>query len=654
MIPATCRSFPVSVVMIVMLVFLSGCGRKETIAEADSKIVNTWKKVDVPPGADPSVPDSLGGNGFEKIADSLGYTTYIVKPEEQGFFGDPRAKVGGMITFPISRFMITFRPFFFGPNSNFTENSTMTSMCYQSLISLHPTNLEYVPLLATHWKISEDLMTFWFRIDPNARWWDGKRVTAQDVVSTWKLVMDPTILSPSMQQTYDKYEEPVAVSPYIVTVKAKEKNWRSFMSFGASLPILQHDEIGGLTGKEFIDKFVFQQPVGSGEYIILPQDIKKEESYMFTRRDDYWRKDYSTERYSGNFDKIKFIAIADNPTVEYETYRRGEADLFYYTSISIENWVSDTKEEPFQKNWIKKVRVKTDGAAGAYGVFFNMRKPPFNDVRIRKAFYYLFDRKSIIDQLLYDEYEPYNSFYAGGMYENENNVKYSYDPQKARDLLESAGWKERNSNGILVKNGMPFTIEMTIQKPVEKFLTLYQQTLRRAGIDLKLKFEDGNAITKRIAEREFSLTWANYGGLTFPNPETSYASFLAPLKDNNNITGFADKYVDELLEKYKVTITQSERIAIIKEIDGILSNTVIAALAWNTKGIKLGYWDKFGMPEYVLYRTTQAGDHDLAIMSSWWYDPEKAAALELARKNGTALPGEGKIMEKRYWKEHKF
>jgi microcin C transport system substrate-binding protein len=375
---------------------------------------------------------------------------------------------------------------------------------------------------------------------------------------------------------------------------------------------------------------------------------------MFTRRDDYWRKDYPTEKYSGNFDKIKFIAIADNPTVEYETFRRGEADLFYYTSISIENWVSDTKEQPFQKNWIRKIRVKTDGAAGAAGIYLNMRKPPFNDVRIRKAFYYLFDRQSIIDQLLYGEYEPFNSFYAGGLYENENNVRYTYDPQKAKELLEQAGWKERNSDGILVKNGKPFMLEMSIQKPIEKFVTLYQQTLRRAGIDLKLKFEDGNAIVKRVAEREFSLTWVNYGGLTFPNPESSYASRLASQNDNNNITGFADKQIDALLNRYDLAFTQAERIAIVKEIDGILANTVIAVLAWNTKGIKLGYWDKFGMPEYVLARTTQAGDHDLAIMSLWWYDAEKAATLEKARKDGTALSGDGKIMDKRYWKEHKF
>jgi len=638
----------------VAALLFSGCGRKSDGAGESSGIVNTWKTVETPEGADPSVPDSLGGNGFEAIAEQMGYSTEIMKPEHEVYFGDPNAKTGGEIRLTSSRYPLSFRPFFFGPNANFTENSIMSSMSYQALISLHPVTSEYIPSLATHWKISEDKQTFYFRIDPRARFWDGKRLTARDVVATWKLVMDPTILSPSMQQTFNKYEEPVAISPYIVMVKAKEQNWRSFMSFGASLNILQADQIEKLTGREFVDKFQFEQPIGSGEYIILSSDIKKEQSYKFTRRDDFWAKDDSMGKYSGNFDHIVFTSIVDNNTVEYETFKRGESDIFYYTSISIENWVNDTKDEAIQKNWVKKIRVKTDGAMGSAGIYFNSRKAPFDDINIRKAFFYLFDRKSIVDKLLYDEYEPFNSFYSNGMYENLRNNKYDYNPKKAAELLAEAGWSKKNSNGILTKNGRPFVVDMSIQKPIEKFVTPYQQTLKQAGIDLKLKFEDGNSITKNIAERNYFLSWANYGGLTFPNPESSLSSELADKTDNNNITGFKNARVDELIEIYKTTFTQAERAKIVQEIDGIVSQTVIAALIWNPKGIKIGYWNKFGVPEYVFTRTTQPGDHDLSIISLWWFDAEKAEALSKAKKSGSALPGDGKVHDVLYWKQKKF
>ena len=78
----------------------------------------------------------------------------------------------------------------------------MSSLVYERLLGVHPVTLDYVPALATHWKVSEDMMTFTFRIDPNARWSDGKRVTAEDVVATFKLIMDESIQSPSMQQSF--------------------------------------------------------------------------------------------------------------------------------------------------------------------------------------------------------------------------------------------------------------------------------------------------------------------------------------------------------------------------------------------------------------------------------------------------------------------
>lgn len=639
----------------VALVTLTGCGKKSGASADGSKpIENTWHKVDTKPGADPSVPDSLGGAGFENIAAGMGFQTSEVKPEDQVYFGDPRAKTGGKLKMTISRYPLSFRPFFYGSNANFTENYIMSSMCYQPLLGTHPITLEYVPALASHWKISEDKLTFTFRIDPNARFWDGKPVTAEDVVATWKLVMDPTILSPSMQQSFRKFEAPVAVSKYIVTVKAKELNWRSFQTFATSLMVLQADQIGKLSGKEFNDKFQFEQPIGSGEYLILESDIKKEKMYTFTRRDDYWRKDYATDKYAGNFDRIEFTTIADNPAAEYETFQRGESDIFYYTSVTIENWINDTKNDLVQNNYVEKFRIKTDGAAGAAGIYFNQRVAPFNDINVRQAFYYLFDRESIINKLLYNEYEAFNSFYANGMYENKANMKYNYDPKKAAELLAKAGYTSRNADGILVKNGKPFVIEMSIQKPIEKFITPYQQTLQQAGIKLVLKFEDGNAITKNLAERNFKMVWVNYGGLTYPNPESSLSSELAMKNDNNNITGFQNAAVDKLIEDYKLAFTQAERVAIIQKIDDIVWQQCIGALSWNTKGIKLGVWQKFGFPEYMLSRQTQAGDHDLAIMGLWWYDADKAAKLEEARANKSAMSGTKSIKEVTFWKTHQF
>ena len=93
---------------------------------------------------------------------------------------------------------------------------------YETLLALHPTTLEYIPALATHWQISPDKLKYRFRIDPNARFSDGVAVIAEDVVASWTFVMDKGLQDPMTQLVYAKFEKPVAESKYIVRVKSKQ------------------------------------------------------------------------------------------------------------------------------------------------------------------------------------------------------------------------------------------------------------------------------------------------------------------------------------------------------------------------------------------------------------------------------------------------
>jgi microcin C transport system substrate-binding protein len=633
---------------------LAGCGRRSDRLEADLKAlaertrqVSLWKQYDTPPGADPSVPPELGGAGFERIADSLGFQTYVPTEEELRFFGDPRAKTGGKIRIVVTRFPLTFRPF--GQHSNYVENSIIASLVYETLLGVHPVTREFVPALASHWKISPDRMTFTYRIDPNARFSDGTPVTAEDVVATWRLVMDETILEPSLQLVYGKFEEPKALSKYLVQVRSKTLNWRNFLYFSAALPILPARVIGNMTGKEFLERYQYELPPGSGEYILLPQDVQKGTSYALTRRDDYWAKDYPMARYVGNFDRIEFVVVKDNPLLAYEMFKRGDQDFFLFGALTTEHWVTDTTYEALQKGWIQKRRVYTDGPVGTMGYAFNMRKPPFDDIRVRQAFSYLHNREAIVQKLLYNEYDLMDSYYANTVYENPNNVRVRYNPELAQRLLAEAGWRTRNAQGILVKDGKPFVVEMGIPKAIERFVTPYREELRKAGIDLQLKFQDPNTLWKNAMERNFQLFFVNWTGLQTPNPETSLRSELADKNDNNNIEGFKNRRVDQLCDMYDTAFSRQAQIRIIREIDSITMASFKNVLGWYPRGIRIAYWNKFGMPEYVLPRFTQIGFVDLAVITTWWYDPEKARQLEEARRTGKALPREP--LEVRYWKE---
>jgi len=342
--------------------------------------------VTIPPGADPSISAEDGGNGFEKIAESLGYQTQSFSGHNVKFFGDENAVKGGLLHDEASRFPATMR--LFGKEANYLENYWIEILCYESLLELHPLTYEpNVPRLASHWKISEDKQQFWFRINPDARWADGRRVTADDVVATWFLRMDETILDPSQQVSFGKFEEPVSESMYIVSVIAKNAEWRNFQLFATGMSILPAYYVDQVDGSEYLEKYQFS---------MMPNDIVNQESYKLTRRDDFWAKDHLQNRYRFNFDAISWFVIKDNASLPFEKFKKGEFDYFEVSRSA--RWVEDCvpeKMNAIEKGWMKKHRIFSNKPSGTSGYGFNMRKFPFNDKNIRYAFGYLYDREEM-------------------------------------------------------------------------------------------------------------------------------------------------------------------------------------------------------------------------------------------------------------------
>jgi len=639
--------------LIVSLSIFSGCGNsekktddKDVLSKKPESSVSEIQKFAVKTAEttapkDTETPPEQGGYGFEDMADKMGYVTRTFSEEEMSMFGDPGATKGGILTTITSRYPATLRTE--GQNSNYVENSTFGGFLYEGLLQLDPIKYDFMPGIATHWKVSDDKMQFWFRINPNARWSDGKPVISDDVVATWNLHMDETILSPSDQLTYGKFEQPVVESKYIVSVKCKELNWRNFLYFGASMPIYPNHIIGDLTGTDYLEEFQNTTMPGTGPYILLDKDVKNQISYAVTRRLDYWDADNPLQKYQYNFDKIKFVVVKDNASLEFEKFKAGEQD--FYTVSQARRWVEDTDFEKVQKGWIQKRRIFSQKPSGTGGYAFNMREWPFDDKRVRYAMSYLFNREQLIEELFYDQYIVQNSLYAGSVYENPDNEKIQYNPEKAMELLEEAGWTERNEEGWLVnQEGKVFRFNIGVVKAVDYVVTPLQQMLRDNGIDMQIKFVDGNTLWKQLMDRSFVMYMQSWGGLVFPNPETSLKSSLADQSDNNNISGFKSERVDELCAMYDVEFDQQKRIDIIREIDGIVMEERPAMLSHYAPYTRILFWNKFGYPEFMVHRFV--GDYR-SIFQYWWFDQEKVAQLDQAMENNTAL--ESGEVEVNFW-----
>lgn len=560
--------------------------------------------------------------------------------------GDARAKKGGSISTNIREWPGNLR--MAGTAYNTFLNYTVRDLCYMGLLTLNPDTLEFLPGLASHWQIADDNMTYRFRIDPRAKWSDGTPVTAEDIVFTYDLMMDETLLEPSNILTFGKLNRPEAKGKYIVEVKAKDKNWRNFLYF-SGMTIFPKHEIGALEkphGKSYLDKYNYAYMAFTGPYMVKPEDIVKGTSLTLTRREDWWAKDLPQFQGLYNFDKIKFVVYLDVDT-SFLAATKGEID--YFNVQKAEWWARDLPKIPaVQKGWLIRQKIYNDGPAGTTGIALNQRQKPLDDVRVRKALQLLLDRDTLIRTLAYNEYRPLDSYHQSVEYANPGNEKLRYKPQEAFNLLREAGFAERGPDGILKKGEDRLSINIVYySKAYEKFLTSYQESCKKVGVEIKLELSNPETTWKNLMERKFQAVMIAWGGLVFPNPETSFHSQLADKNDNNNITGVKLPAMDELFKKYDVAFTQEERRNLIREIDGLVYKDHPYVLFWYMPCQRVLYWNKFGVPEYGLHRTLEWED----AFATWWVDPAKEAALAEAKAADKSIvpipPLENKFWEKK-------
>ena len=590
---------------------------------------------DADAGADPAVPAEQGGKGFT----GDGWQTNT----DYDLIGDPRAIKGGVYREYMPNFPGTLR--IDGPESNTSLNSLITSLVYETLLSMHATTLDYIPALATHWQVSPDKLTYRFRLNPNARWSDGQPVTADDVVATWSFAMDKGLQAPMTALVFQKFEKPVAESRYIVRVKSKVLNWRNFMYFAQSLPILPAHVLKTVDGAAYLKEYNFKLLPGTGPYRVDEADVVKGKSVTIRRRHDYWAEKQRRIAGTGNFEEIREVVVRDQ-NLAFEMFKKGDLDA-YYVNIS-RQWVEEMNFDKVQRGLVQKRKIFNDSPIGVQGMAMNTRKAPYSDVRVREALQHLFNRPLLIEKLFFNEYTPMNSYYAGSLYESPANPTNAYDPQLALKQLAEAGWTTRDAQGRLLKNGQPLTIELLYDsKSTEPYLTIYQDDLRKVGISLNLRLVTPETMFSLVMERKFDMVTIGWGGLLFPNPETSYHSTLADVNNTNNLTGFKNRRVDELLDVYDREFDQARREAIIREIDGLLASSHDYVLQWQAPFHRLGYWNKFGMPEGYI---TRFGDYR-DLISLWWIDPQKEAALARAMADGAVQLPVG-TTEVRYWQEY--
>ncbi|MDX6748830.1 extracellular solute-binding protein [Geminicoccaceae bacterium 1502E] len=497
-------------------------------------------------------------------------------------------------------------------------------------------------LLAETIETPEDRSWVAYELRAEARWHDGRPVTADDVVWTF--------------QTLVEKGHPRFRAYYANVAKAEKTGERgvrfTFDTTGVNreLPLI----MGQLPvlPRHWYEEHGFEKPglvppVGSGPYRVVAFDAGR--SVELERVKDWWGADLPVNRGRYNYDTVRFEYYRDLD-VALEAFKAGRFDIRFENSAK--RWATGYTGPAVEQGLIKKEKLPIRPPARMQGYIFNLRRPIFRDRRVRQAIGLAFDFEWSNKALMYGQYERIRSYFHGepdlaakGLPEGAELALLEpwrdqlpaelfediYEPpetdgsgnnrenlRKALRLLREAGWQVKDNVLTEVSSGARMEFEILLDSPAGERLALpFAQNLERLGIKARLRAVDPAQYQNRMDRFDFDVTtdiWAQSGS---PGNEQRdfWGSAAAQIPGSRNTIGIQDPVVDALIENIIRAPDRAALEAACKALDRVLLWGFYLVPHFTDDGYRLAYWDKFAWSEIL---PTEVPD-----LYSWWIDPDK-------------------------------
>ena len=421
-----------------------------------------------------------------------------------------------------------------------SASSAITAKIFNTLLTYNA-DLDLTGELAESWAISKDQKTITFKLKPNLKWADGSALTSEDILFTWQLITDEKTRSPyaSDYQLVKKVETPNART-FQVTY---EQPYAPALDSWAGLQVLPKH----LLKDQDIHTTAFaRKPIGSHYYQL--DDWKHGENIKLSRNP-------LSVLGPAHIEQLITRIIPDK-SAQFLELMAGHIDSMGLDPIKYSRVI------PARPTLQQKLNLYKELGNSYTYLGFNLKRKPFDDIRVRKAINYAIDKQEIIDGVylglginIASPYKP------GTRWSNPNLKPYEYSPDKARKLLKEAGFDDRDGDGILERDGKPFAFEIITNqnKEREKSAIIIQRRLKEIGVDVKiLSLEWASFISNYINKSDFDVVILGWGlGLDPDQFNIWHSSQQAP--GQFNFVGYNNPEVDKLLEKGRIEMNQDKR-----------------------------------------------------------------------------------------------
>lgn len=459
----------------------------------------------------------------------------------------------------------------------------------EGLLTRDSETYDWKPRLAEKWEVSKDNKTFTFHIRKNAVFHDGKPVTAEDVKFSFDAIFEPKYEAAHMRPYYEGLAKVEVVDTHTVKFTAKDSYFKNFES-AAGLTIIPKHIYSDIEKSKKMNRSL----ICSGPYAMLKFD--RGQLIQLKKFDKWWGN--ADPVYAGqyNFDTVTMRFYKDE-NVQLERAKKGEFD---YLDLRIEAFMKKTEGAPWGKTVLKH---KIDNSAPkSYGfVGWNFRKEMFQDKNVRVALAHLLNREEMNKKFRYGMSDLANgAVYIRSEY-NPGNKALEFNPAKAQELLKKAGWADTDKNGTLDKviGGKKTELSFTLiypNKDVEKYWTMYREDLKKAGINMELKYLEWNSFLKLVDEGNFdAVTMAWGGGSVDPDPKQIWHSSGA-IAGGSNFIAYKNPAVDKLIDEARVEPNKAKRTKLLKDVYKMIADDAPYAFLFNDKYSFYANSSRMGIP----------------------------------------------------------
>ncbi|ALG91250.1 peptide ABC transporter substrate-binding protein [Actibacterium sp. EMB200-NS6] len=530
----------------------------------------------------------------------------------------------------------------------------LSSLPYESLLAgtADETSASY-GLLAESLEYPEDRRWVIFNLRPEARFSDGSPLTAEDVVFSYELFRAKGL--PSYRAVLARQVESAEVlGPHRVKFTFKEDvPTRDLPQMVGGLSIFSKADYEA-NGRD-LEENSLEPFLGSGPYVLDELDVGKRAVYR--RNPDYWGADLPINIGRNNFDRIRREYYADY-NAAFEGFKAG--NYTFRDEASSKIWATGYNFPGVEKGWVKKAELPDGAIATGQAFLINLRRPQFQDPRVRQAIEMMFNFEWSNETLFYGIYSRVDSLWensylaAEGLPSPEelaileplaellpegvldgppvsptvSSASRQLDRgnlRAASALLDEAGWPVGDDGIRRNAAGETLRVEfLNDSQTFDRVINPYVENLRRLGVDARMERVDSAQATNRERSYDFDIITDHLAmGYVPGNGLKQY--FGSETADTSvfNKMGLKSAAVDSLIDTVIGAESSEELIVAVKALDRVLRAERFRIPQWYKDAYTVAYYDMYEHPDPL-------PPYALGHLDFWWYSAEKAEKLKAA------------------------